>query len=347
MGCFCPRREEHRHLFDRNQPVKIADIWTGKNYLFWNNRLVFGPDWPGLLVSHALIIIPALFFYIFVCRDWFIYVGVIPSIFMVIFGTILLISTLFFLFRTGSMDPGYVQKNISTAKRFFKLDETETMTSNENITPYKEVEVNGVNVRVKWCRSCKIYRPPRTSHCRRCDSCVERFDHHCPWTGTCIGKRNYRYFFGFVSCTTMLCLYAAICCVIEIIVFIWRATLPEKDSRSYKYHDMDTGQAFVQSMLSSPLSYIIIIYGFVMALSVGGLMCFHTYLICKNVTTYESINNIFDSINPFSKGIYANLYEVLFAPVPPSQIRFNDTITLDQENLEDYNSGSEDLESSV
>ncbi|KAJ2542102.1 Eukaryotic peptide chain release factor GTP-binding subunit, partial [Coemansia sp. RSA 1933] len=71
----------------------------------------------------------------------------------------------------------------------------------------KQVTINNFNVRLKYCETCKIYRPPRASHCRFCDNCVENEDHHCIWLNNCIGRRNYRYFYSFLFSTTLLALY--------------------------------------------------------------------------------------------------------------------------------------------
>lgn len=32
-----------------------------------------------------------------------------------------------------------------------------------------------------YCIRCESVRPPRAHHCRRCDICVLRFDHHCTY----------------------------------------------------------------------------------------------------------------------------------------------------------------------
>ena len=46
------------------------------------------------------------------------------------------------------------------------------------------------------CEWCNVRMGARTKHCRRCNNCVERFDHHCVWLGTCVGSRNYALFFA-------------------------------------------------------------------------------------------------------------------------------------------------------
>lgn len=76
------------------------------------------------------------------------------------------------------IDPGIIPRNNESPA-------TES-TGNGRIRS-KRVAINEVEMKLKYCRICNIHRPPRSCHCVICDNCVEKFDHHCPWIGQCIG----------------------------------------------------------------------------------------------------------------------------------------------------------------
>lgn len=40
------------------------------------------------------------------------------------------------------------------------------------------------------CIHCDSPRPYMAHHCYECNVCIHDLDHHCPWSGKCIGKRN-------------------------------------------------------------------------------------------------------------------------------------------------------------
>ena len=50
---------------------------------------------------------------------------------------------------------------------------------------------------VRTCSRCAKLKPDRSHHCRLCDTCVLKMDHHCPWILNCVGLRNHRSFLLF------------------------------------------------------------------------------------------------------------------------------------------------------
>ncbi|XP_063598426.1 palmitoyltransferase ZDHHC14-like [Penaeus indicus] len=183
----------------------------------------------------------------------------------------------------------------------------------------KEITVRGVTVKLKYCFTCKIFRPPRASHCSICDNCVERFDHHCPWVGNCVGKRNYRYFYLFIISLAFLCVFIFSCVIAHLVIYM---NSEEK--------------TFMVAIQKNPASVIEGVICFFSVWSILGLAGFHTYLTTSNQTTNEDIKGSFTArrgqanFNPYGYGNFClNCLAVLCGPVQPSLIDRRGVVTLE------------------
>ncbi|XP_065854769.1 probable protein S-acyltransferase 3 isoform X2 [Euphorbia lathyris] len=248
----------------------------------------------------------------------------------VLFGAIFLIIMAFtFLLMTSGRDPGIIPRNSHPPVECDEVSTSSMEWINSKISELKlpktkDIIVNGHIVRVKFCDTCLLYRPPRASHCSICNNCVQKFDHHCPWVGQCIGLRNYPFFICFISSSTSLCIY--------VFVFSWINILRQNDN--------------VWNLLSRDvLSVVLIVYCFISVWFVGGLTVFHFYLMCTNQTTYENFRYRYDrKENPFRKGIVYNLKDVFMKKIPAPLVNFREWVSNDEELVIDggdsFNMGS-------
>jgi hypothetical protein len=55
------------------------------------------------------------------------------------------------------------------------------------------------------CPTCLCVRTARSSHCRICDRCVPRLDHHCVWLGKCVGAGNHGRFLLAAATAAVAC----------------------------------------------------------------------------------------------------------------------------------------------
>jgi palmitoyltransferase ZDHHC9/14/18 len=276
--------------WERGRKRKVWQEWQGNFTFFCNGHLVAGPHWPSLIGTALLIIIPNGVFLGFVAWDSLKSL-ISPAFFAV--GIALASFCLAQLFLTGCKDPGVIPRQPSPS----------TADSPHRFLPRtKEVSVpsTGRSVTVRWNESTNFYQPPRAHHCSVNDDCIERFDHHCPWVGTTIGRRNYRNFLLFVYGSVLMSAFVFTSCVFKV------ELVRRNDTASGSNFD-----AINRALSNSPVAIAIMAIAFLAFLFTATLGAFHAYLISSNQTTYENFRYNFDSrSNPYNRGCVNNCLEV-------------------------------------
>ena len=167
-----------------------------------------------------------------------------------------------------------------------------------------------MDIPVKYCKTCNIWRPPRCHHCRICDNCIDAQDHHCMWINNCVGRRNYRYFLAFLSSATILGL------------FLSAASL------THVFRYMSTNElSFAQAVDELRAPFAMAIYGLLAFPYPACLWIYHIFLTGKSDTTREFLASQqfpkTDRHAPYTNGSLIKNWVVAFLrPKPPSSMEF-------------------------
>lgn len=147
-----------------------------------------------------------------------------------------------------------------------------------------------VYVELRYCTKCSRNQPLRAKHCRKCEHCIATHDHHCPWLGNCVGERNKREFYLYLWFQQIL-LGLLTALALRLILI-----------NKYKV-----------------VGWIFVVLGAVFNLFVLNLLVFHSYLLPRNITTWELLSWSKVSYlrewpkrfgSPFDLGFTANLRQV-------------------------------------
>ena len=143
---------------------------------YGNPIFIIGPHWPVFICFITLISSIMLFLYL---KYWTVFGFKIKLSGYIIFGTFIL-SYIY----TSLFNPGYPRNTIG---RTFGIPKNDYY----------------------YCEYCGFYlrKCSYGSHCDICQICIEKHEHHCVWTGHCIGKNNKITFYIFLISIFSLLIY--------------------------------------------------------------------------------------------------------------------------------------------
>ncbi|XXH05816.1 hypothetical protein Hte_012254 [Hypoxylon texense] len=264
---------------------------------------------PINIATGFLVVLPAVLFFVFSAP--YLWHHVSPAV-PILFAYLFYICASSFLRASGS-DPGILPRNLH---QFPPADEREDPlrvappTNDWALVKSAEASTAAMEVPTKYCKTCNIWRPPRAHHCRLCDNCIETQDHHCVWINNCVGRRNYRYFFTFLTSATLLSLYLIAASLAQIGVYSNEQDIP-----------------FGAAIGHFRVPFAMVIYGIICFTYPAALMGYHLFLMARGETTREFLNSHKflkkDRYRAFTQGsIWKNWVVVLCRPRPPTYYRF-------------------------
>lgn len=276
--------------------------FPGRNRFCCNGRIIMAESLSLFYLTLFLIFLTCGLFFAFDCP--FIYMHISPAIPIV--AIVLFLFTMSCFFHTAFSDPGIIPRAKPDEAAYSEqyMMEHDNGTSQQRTRPplrTKEILINNQPVKIKYCFTCSMFRPPRASHCSVCDNCVDGFDHHCPWVGNCVGRRNYRYFYMFIISFSLLCIYVLAGSLTHLILL-------SKESN------------IVEACKATPASVVVFLICFISVWSILGLAGFHTFLTAVNLTTNEDLKGIYSrdsgTKNPYSGSVVDNCLNTLCASTP-------------------------------
>jgi len=145
---------------------------------------------------------------------------------------------------------------------------------------------------IRYCFACQCMKPDRSHHCSVCGKCVLRYDHHCPWTNSCISYGNYKYFVLFLGYAFLFCLFVA-STSIEYFISFWKSlAVDQKDE--------------ISSIPSSGKFHLLFLFflSIMFGISVASLFFYHLFLTSQNRTTIESYRSPIFATGPEKDGFH-------------------------------------------
>ncbi|KAJ7185289.1 DHHC palmitoyltransferase-domain-containing protein [Mycena filopes] len=306
--------------------LRNYQLHPSRNRFLLQGRLLIGGDSPWAFIASFTLLLGVVGVWSATTAVWW-WRNISPAVAIV--GAYLALIAISTMLATAMRDPGILPRDLDPEPPYPVASPSD---GGMRTALPRELKIRSEVVRVKWCTTCETYRPPRASHCRMCDNCVDGLDHHCRWVNNCVGRRNYTTFVILLVSLTTTAVYVIVTAALHL-NFLARWTQAAGG---------DGGGGLKHAVRRGTGSVVVFCLTIVALWPVGALLTYHVRLLLVDVTTLEQIRNQAHKTlvpgpappNPYTHGSWhKNLRAVLCRPVGASWLDASGWATQDDREV--------------